>query len=74
MGNTIRGSTAGCEGNLEEGVDSFHLSIGLEMKGGCLDVGNLKDGRKGIPKGKSEIGTTDWVSMRGIPKREIKEK
>jgi hypothetical protein len=46
MGNTIRGSTAGCEGNLEEDVDSFDLSIGLEMKGGRLDVGNLKDGER----------------------------
>ncbi len=53
MGNTIRVSTAGCEGNPEEEVDSFHLSIGSGMKGGRLDVGNLKDGRKGIPKGKS---------------------
>ncbi len=39
MGNTIRGSTARCEGNL---VDSCDLSIGLEMKRGRLDVGNLK--------------------------------
>jgi hypothetical protein len=51
--NKIRGSTAGCEGNLEEVVDSFHLSIGLEMKGGRLDVGNLKDGKKEFLKGKS---------------------
>ncbi len=29
---------AGCEGNLEEVVDSFQLSIGLEMKGGRLDM------------------------------------
>jgi hypothetical protein len=44
------------------------------MKGGRLDVGNLKDGRKEIPKGKSERGTTVWVSMRGMTKQEIKEK
>jgi hypothetical protein len=50
--NKIRGSTAGCEGNLAELVDSFHLSIGSGMKGGRLDVGNLKDGEREFQKEK----------------------
>jgi hypothetical protein len=46
MGNPVRGGTASSEGSFEDSVHSFHHAIGLRMKSGGLDVGNIEEGGK----------------------------
>jgi hypothetical protein len=58
VGYPVRRSATSMEGAFEPTMEAFHHSIGLWMKGGCVNRGDAKEEGKVMPEGGNKLRST----------------